>query len=313
MGKKSRRKSPKVQEVAKPVAITASGKPLLDPNIFGPIPDPDQVKTFWDWFATNENELFLITASFDDFVEGFKKFSGLMIPACRRAVGPEFDDCTITFEYRAAPIDFTRELVLTANGERKGFNLILSLNDAAPPFDRWKIVPFRSRDSRILEKSIHFGPPDHDMNMGFTFCYPELGGIVQKGLKTFHVVNPKEIRYLISNVGHGRKGLLKITLFIKDGYSKDVAVHNAKGMAGFHFLNHILGEYDVSVHLLDFNYTDHEDERLELSSPLTSLVKDFDLRLSKKLGKKPKEGWIALRNTNTVDAIQGLKNLSINT
>ena len=269
MGKKSRRKSPKVQEVAKPVAFTASGKPLLDPNVFGPVPDPDQVKAFWGWFETNEDELFRIFSETKDYVA----FSEPIEEAFERVFG---SDRMIVFECTWS-VDNACEhilLTLTPDGSRDRFNLVLSLCDASPSFHRWNVLPFRPRDERM--NKIAIAP----------------GGVPM----TF---DTESVRYLLTNVGRERNGLLNLVLFTDKYYPGN---EEACQRAIFPLLDHVLGEYEVVVHIYGMDITSPEDERFNLSSPLTSLAKDFDLRLSRKFGKKPKDGWIALRNTDAIQA-----------
>ena len=69
-------------------------------------------------------------------------------------------------------------------------------------------------------------------------------------------------------------------------------------MIGYLYLDLYLGEYDVEMHVGEIVIQSQKDymfKQVETYS-LDQLPKEFDKRLSEKIGEKPKEGWAALAN-----------------
>ena len=84
----------------------------------------------WNWFIQHEVELLNFEADqervFDQLATELQK------------VDPD-----LTFEF--GPTDARREFVISASGIRRAFPAVVSLADAAPGLDRWRVTAFRPR------------------------------------------------------------------------------------------------------------------------------------------------------------------------
>lgn len=110
------------------------------------------------------------------------------------------------------PAGVDRLLVLTADGDRKLFPMILKLFAARPDVEGWKIVAFRQRESN--RPMLTFSMSDRELD-------------------------PATLRY----VADRNEGKLDIKLYVP-GYAEG---EKTLGTMAFLALDHTVGEYDVET------------------------------------------------------------------
>lgn len=151
----------------------------------------DAVNDFWNWFKI----FFNITK------RNWEKELSVRL----KLVHPQ-----LTFLVGRSKTESPNELVITSNGIKEVFPLVIDVVNAAPKMEKWKVIAFKQK------KSIK-------------------GAIKYNGLKIY----PNEL-YFDYRIN---QGLFNITLFIKnlDHYDKRFAG------AGFVILDNLLGEYNVAT------------------------------------------------------------------
>mmetsp|Transcript_38988 Transcript_38988/g.81966 ORF Transcript_38988/g.81966 Transcript_38988/m.81966 type:complete len:446 (+) Transcript_38988:44-1381(+) len=255
------------QEKAKPLAIRSY---VPDTSSFGPTPSPSSVDTFWKWFIQNEETLRIIDphcAAQRIDRQLMRVHPGLVYELGGPGSGQR------THEEHSSN---QHHLIISADGVMEVFNAVLSLIRAAPTqLDSWRFTAFRDR---------HFHSLDGD---GMCLSY--------KG-KSYPQTN---IRYALSKEDHVDK--IGIWLFMKgfdDFYTLDDERKNFFGCIGFLYLDRILGEYDVEMHIGEVAFKPQKGGMYKKidTYPLSQLPHDFDGWLSEKIGPKPREGWAALAN-----------------
>lgn len=107
---------------------------------------------FWNWFREHEAELFELDASLEE--EREELFDRLMFQLNRVDPG-------LVFEF--GPNGPVREFVISAAGIEEVFPAVVSLADAAPALERWRITAFRPRCTPISGVEVNgkrIGPDD---------------------------------------------------------------------------------------------------------------------------------------------------------
>jgi hypothetical protein len=94
---------------------------------------------FWHWFSEHQGELFEFETDRERIFDE--------VAAQLRKVDPD-----LTFEF--GPEGPTREFVISAGGLKHAFPAVVSLANAAPQLDRWKVIAFRPR--RPLHSAVEF-------------------------------------------------------------------------------------------------------------------------------------------------------------
>jgi hypothetical protein len=201
------------------------------------IPEMTTQAQFWNWFSHHEPELF----NFDSNREAERERIFDEISSELQKVNPD-----LTFEF--GPNDARREFVISAGGLKRAFPAVVSLVDAAPTLDRWRVTAFRPRR----------WPP----NM------VEFGG---------NRVDPKDVQFSLRSNGRSPG----VYLFIPGFQEDDV---NLKQI-GYLLLDDVLGEYDVESRLglikLLSPQTPTDGERY----PLADLPARFDELVSRLEGR----------------------------
>jgi hypothetical protein len=262
MGKKSRNPTKKNGKSPKSVSQLVQ----VDPAIFGPVPSTATVQEFWRWFLEHEAELFQLHPARDT-----NTLNRMLVPQLAKVN----DDLTYEFGSDQAA-NSIRELVISANGYKRAFAAVKALDQAAPRtapnvVNRWRIVAFRSRTTS--KESLE----------------TDRGSIMAFEGKQY---SSNFIRYAL--MPDSRQEKIGIMLFMK-GYTKED--EHFFGNVGYLFLDHILGEYDVEMHVGAVMFNSHEVREFAFGAPLSELTKEFDFRLADKLGPKPQEGWVALTSS----------------
>mmetsp|Transcript_27851 Transcript_27851/g.55795 ORF Transcript_27851/g.55795 Transcript_27851/m.55795 type:complete len:454 (+) Transcript_27851:73-1434(+) len=172
----------------------------------------------------------------------------------------------------------TRHLIISAAGIKECFNTVLSLIRAAPTtIDGWRFTAFRDRrDVGDTTLSLQGRP------------YPS-----------------RHLRYALEK--DDRRDKIGITMFYGEGFEKfrelDEDEQNYYGHIGFLYLDTVLGEYDVEMHIGAVKFLSRREGEAKFGNrydtyPLTQLAYDFDGWLSEKIGRTRPEkgGWSALAN-----------------
>ena len=159
------------------------------------------------------------------------------------------------------------------------------MREAPTHLDRWQLIAFRDRQE-----------PSNDL-------------VTQYEGRPCAI---RDVRYALTR--DDRPDHVGIMLFFKDipgQFDKlDESEKNFFGSIGFLFLDMILGEYDVVMHVgsIDFHSQNHplfDRPGGAKTRPLTRLADDFDDRLSHKIGPKPKGGWSVLASLGCPTEIIG--------
>jgi hypothetical protein len=101
---------------------------------------------FWRWFQKHEDDLFSFERDQDHVFD--------LLAARLQQVHPD-----LTFEFGPEE-DGRRDFVVSAGGIRAAFPAVHSLVAAAPPLEKWLVVPFRPR--RNPDVTLSFG--DHSVS-----------------------------------------------------------------------------------------------------------------------------------------------------
>jgi hypothetical protein len=102
-------------------------------------------RAFWRWFEEHEDELFRFDPTnisererlFDELVEQLAK--------CHDHLAFEF----------GPPEQLCRQFVISANGDRSLFPVVLRLVGSAPKLKRWKVMAFRPRQDPHMAVSVN--------------------------------------------------------------------------------------------------------------------------------------------------------------
>lgn len=217
MGKKSRRtksakKGSNAGGVRKQQSIVTYAP---DTSKFGPTPSPEKVTTFWDWFKTNESALCNLShAAMAKRIDAelLKVDPGLSYELGTRHNGSFSEE------------KYQNHLIISAGGMKEHFNAVIEVIRAAPTdLGNWRFTAFRDRKC------------DDDTTVGFQGkMYPR-----------------RNIRYALSK--DDRRDKIGIWLFMKgfegDYYALPEHEREFFGQVGFLYLDSILGEYDVEMHI----------------------------------------------------------------
>ncbi len=183
-------------------------------------------QAFWKWFKTNEARIFEFEKDRDTV------FADLAAEMHKINAG-------LAFEF-GPDNDGVREFVISADGNKAIFPVVISLADKAPSMPKWKIIKFRPRREPMRE-------------------------ITFDGKRVFS----RQISFTVEADGD-KAG---ITLFM-EGY--EPSGHNTFGSIGFLYLDNCLGEYDVETKV-GFVQFKRADERTKLSKqPISELAATFD-------------------------------------
>jgi len=164
------------------------------------------------------------------------------------------------------------ELVISADGRKHLFLAVLALIRASPTVGRWDFNPFRGRSSFREQSDGERAHVD----------------LIYEGKK----YPSSLIRYALTR--DERKDKIGVMLFMK-GYSEEEEM-TFKSFA-YLYLDSILGEYDVEMHVGAVEVLPHDCEEyvmMDGGNPLHVLPRDFDSRLGNKIGTKPRGGWSSL-------------------
>jgi hypothetical protein len=193
----------------------------------------DKVQIFWRWFELHENELFDVV-SYDAHV----------LDSLRDELQKVRDGLTFELGNTAE----TRDLVISADGDKDLFPQVISLVKGAPNLRRWRFVAFRPRGIFPVEIAI--------------------------GEK---VADSKDVSFSLLDNGE----VAGIRLFIPGYEANDLGWREI----GYLLLDHALGEYDVEQSLpLIKMYSPHE-ATMERRYPLIELPEKFDLLQQKLSGR----------------------------
>ncbi|KAL9185134.1 hypothetical protein ACHAXT_002911 [Thalassiosira profunda] len=284
MGKKSRRRS---KPATKGEDASASGVRSFtgyvpDTSGFGPPAPPAAVAAFWTWFQ--EHELALRHPDLWSSPDGTMQ---VMERVCKELVKVHDGlSCEIGRSLERYHV------VITANGNTDRFNAVISLIQAAPTnLAHWRLTAFRPR-SPYLE----------------TLSFP--GGGWRSSPLSSGAYPPEKMSFMLTE--DKRVDKLGVLLFMEgfEGKFDDLprAEQEFFGQAAFLYLDSILGEYNVimhlsgNIHILSAKEGGIKIKRVKnglgfvgyTMDPLENLARKFDERLSKKIGPKPEEGWAAL-------------------
>jgi hypothetical protein len=157
----------------------------------------DPVEKFWRWFIKHEATIYNFEADqeriFDELALELQKV-----------------DPNLTFEF--GPKNSKREFVISAAGIKSAFPAVVSLANAAPALERWRVTAFRPRRSPL--------------------------NIIEYRDKK---VDPADVQFSLLDNGT----LAGIYLFIP-GFRDGDADY---GQIGYLMLDEVLGEYDVETNL----------------------------------------------------------------
>lgn len=93
---------------------------------------------FWNWFVTNEEELYRHTSQDENARE--ELFDRLLIELHKV-------DVNLAFEFSSPqPI---REFIISAEGNRESFPAVVRLQESFPGLPRWELIAFRPRRAPI--------------------------------------------------------------------------------------------------------------------------------------------------------------------
>jgi len=188
---------------------------------------------FWDWFIQHQAELFNFEADqeriFDQLASQLQKV-----------------DPNLAFEF--GPKEVQREFVISAGGIKNAFSAVISLVDAAPKLDRWRVTAFRPRRT-------------------------PLNRVEFRGKR----VDPKDVQFSLLDNGN----TAGIHLFIPAFQEGDADWKQL----GYLLLDDTLGEYDVEARLglIKMLPTDARTEWKRF--PLAELPRAFDQLVSRLEGR----------------------------
>lgn len=194
----------------------------------------DKVQNFWRWFELHENELFDIV-SYDAHV----------LDLLRDELQKVRDG--LTFELGSTAE--TRELVISADGDKNIFQQAISLVEASPNLRRWHFLALRPRGVFPVEITV--------------------------GAKAADSTD-----VLFSLLDNGK--VAGIRLFIPGYEVNDLAWREI----GYLLLDHALGEYDVEQNLPLIKMYSPQEATVERRYPLIELPEKFDLLQRKLSGTK---------------------------
>lgn len=188
---------------------------------------------FWRWFVEHESVLL-------DFESDQERIFD-QLAAQLHAVDPN-----LTFEF--GPKEIQREFIVSADGIKSAFAAVVSLADAAPKLDRWRVIAFRPRRT-----------PPHGVEI------------------RDKQVNPENVQFTLLDNGKAAG----IQLFIPSFQEGDAEWK----MLGYLLLDEVLGEYDVETRLGPIEMF-AADARAEWERyPLTELPRAFDQLMSRLEGR----------------------------
>lgn len=190
----------------------------------------DNEQGFWRWFTRHENELF-VSVSHDE---------GLL-----DSLGDELQKIRSGLTFELGSPGETRELVISADGDKELFPKVVSLVKAAPDLRRWRFIAFRPRG--VFPVEITVGEKVADSNDVF-----------------------------FSLLDNGK--VAGIRLFIPGYETNDLGWR----AIGYLLLDHALGEYDVEQKLPLIKMYSPKEATNERRYPLIELPEKFDL-LQRKL------------------------------
>jgi hypothetical protein len=191
---------------------------------------------FWEWFTQRQNEIF-------EFEADQERVFDLLAAALQKV------DSHLTFEF--GPKGRNREFVISAGGIKSAFPAVISLVDAAPPLDRWKITAFRPRRT----------PPD----------------VVEFGGKQ---ARPRDVQFSLLDNGK----IAGLRLFIPSFQEDDPDWKQV----GYLLLDDTLGEYDVESRLGLIKMYSPDARNAERRYPLADLPSAFDQLLTRLEGRSGK-------------------------
>jgi hypothetical protein len=184
---------------------------------------PQQV--FWRWFQANETRLF-----------DFEKDQERVFDELQAQLHKVNSGLTFQFGPKEAGV---REFVISADGIKDVFPVVISLADSAPHLSRWRVVKFRPRHGQ--------------------------GPISLNGLR----IAPEQVKFTIEPDG-AKVGL---TLFI-DGYKK--TEHDKYAGVVFLMLDQSLGEYDVETKIGFVEFRPTAVESNLVKQPFSALMETVD-------------------------------------
>jgi hypothetical protein len=182
---------------------------------------------FWQWFIDNSDRIFNFEADqeviFDELESQMHKVNKYL-----------------TFEFSSVK-DGKREFIVSADGIREAFPAVRDLAAAAPPLERWNIIPFR--------------PPK---DIGFTIQIED------------YSLGPEDI-WFSHEIDSDRLGLI---LYIRD---LSEANEQVAAQAVYILLDSALGEYDVEerIGFLEREPLPSNPENFDLL-PFASIKQVFD-------------------------------------
>jgi hypothetical protein len=191
-------------------------------EMFSSSKDTPQVK-FWKWFEANGTRLLDFEKDQDRLFENLR--------AELHKVHPD-----LTFEF-SGKNDGAREFVISADGNKGAFPMVIALADAAPSLPNWKIIKFRQ--------------PREFTKINF------------QGLE----VGAEQVQFTIEPDGDK----VGVTLFI-DGYVESDPQYK---IIGFLLLDACLGEYDVEMNVGFIEFKTAAEESALPKLPLTELPNVF--------------------------------------
>ena len=192
---------------------------------------------FWDWFIAHEAEFF--TFDPENESERERLFDKLAVEL--QKVHPD-----LTFAF--GPSGSKREFVISAAGLKSVFPAVVSLVDASPRLERWRVTAFRPR--RPLP------------------CVLEIAGFE---------VSSEDVQFSLLHNGE----TVGIRLFIPGFQERDLNWQQV----GYLFLDEALGEFDVESRVGLIKMYPPEASTQEKRHPLSELPDAFDT-LASRLAEK---------------------------
>jgi hypothetical protein len=188
----------------------------------------DRRRSFWKWFSRHEDRLAGAAAS--DPI----RFLGNVVRRLRRVhrslvceLGPEADG--------------KRQFVISADGNKTAFPVVVELASMAPPLRRWTIVKFRQRNQDLDEFTLRFGEIE---------------------------IKPSDVEVHAEPVGE----VIGLMLFIRGCTGSD----DRYARAAFILLDQTLGEFDMETKVGPVEVLPFESHRDLRRLPLVKLPATFD-------------------------------------
>jgi hypothetical protein len=192
-------------------------------------PRGDATTEFWKWFIRHQDELYQ-----------FEKDQERIFDRLAAQLAKVDRDLCFEFGPQQQKSDTqTREFVISAGGIKRAFPAVVSLANAAPALERWRVTAFRPRR-----------PPENEVEF--------------QGKR----VSPEDVHFTLLQNGTSAG----LNLFLPGYQENDVAIKTI----GYLLLDEALGEYDVETRLGLINMYSPETSTEFARHPFVELPVRFD-------------------------------------